>query len=250
MDEALKIYSIVEGFYRPFGMPLEIRLSLWDESHPDKYLGDAETWATSQEQLRQVLRAKGATWIEEVGEAAFYGPKIDFNATDALGRVQQLATLQLDFNLPERFDLTYITPAGTPARPVMLHRAILGSVERFMAILIEHFAGAFPLWLSPVQAVVIPIADRHNEYAERVAQELLVAGLRVEVDGRREGMRAKIRDAQVQKIPYMLVVGDKEAQGDQVAVRVRNGQDLGPRPIAEFRELATRLVAEKSLGLM
>lgn len=249
LDEALKIYSIVEGFYRPFGMPLEIRLSLWDETRPDKYLGDAQTWTTSQEQLRQVLRAKGATWVEEVGEAAFYGPKIDFNATDALGRSQQLATLQLDFNLPERFDLTFVTPEGTPARPAMLHRAILGSVERFMAILIEHFAGAFPLWLSPVQAVVIPIADRHNDYAERVAQQLGAAGLRVEVDGRREGMRAKIRDAQLQKTPYMLIVGDKEAQAEQIAVRVRNGQDLGPRPIAEFRDLATRLSAEKSLEL-
>jgi threonyl-tRNA synthetase len=160
-----------------------------------------------------------------------------------------LATLQLDFNLPERFDLTFITPEGTPARPVMLHRAILGSVERFMAILIEHFAGAFPLWLSPVQAVVIPIADRHNDYAERVAQELGAAGLRVEVDGRREGMRAKIRDAQLQKTPYMLIVGDKEAQAEQIAVRVRTGQDLGPRPIAEFRELALRLIAEKSREL-
>jgi threonyl-tRNA synthetase len=249
MEEALRIYAIVEGFYRPFGMPLGIRLSLWDPAHPEKYLGDAQTWATSQEQLREVLRAKGATWVEEVGEAAFYGPKIDFNATDALGRVQQLATLQLDFNLPERFDLTYITPEGTPARPVMLHRAILGSVERFMAILIEHFAGAFPLWLSPVQAVVIPIADRHNDYAEQVAKELQAAGLRVEVDGRREGMRAKIRDAQLQKTPYMLVVGDKETQAGQVAVRVRTGQDLGPKPVSEFRELATRLAAEKSLEL-
>jgi threonyl-tRNA synthetase len=249
MEEALRIYSIVEGFYRPFGMPLEIRLSLWDETRPDKYLGDAETWDNSQEQLRQVLRAKEATWIEEVGEAAFYGPKIDFNATDALGRVQQLATLQLDFNLPERFGLTFITPKGTPARPVMLHRAILGSVERFMAILIEQFAGAFPLWLSPVQAVVIPIADRHNGYAERVAQDLGAAGLRVEVDGRREGMRAKIRDAQSQKTPYMLIVGDKEEQAGQIAVRVRTGQDLGPRPLAEFRDLALRLIAEKSLEL-
>jgi threonyl-tRNA synthetase len=131
----------------------------------------------------------------------------------------------------------------------MLHRAILGSVERFMAILIEHFAGAFPLWLSPVQAVVIPIADRHNDYAEQVAKELQAAGLRVEVDGRREGMRAKIRDAQLQKTPYMLVVGDKESQAGQVAVRVRTGQDLGPKPVSEFRELATRLAAEKSLEL-
>jgi threonyl-tRNA synthetase len=249
MDEALRIYSIVEGFYRPFGMPLEIRLSLWDEAHPEKYLGDVQTWTTSQEQLREVLRAKGATWVEEVGEAAFYGPKIDFNATDALGRVQQLATLQLDFNLPERFDLTYITPEGTPARPVMLHRAILGSVERFMAILIEHFAGAFPLWLSPVQAMVIPIADRHNEYAEHVATELRAAGIRVEVDGRRESMRAKIRDAQLQKTPYMLVVGDKEATTGQASVRIRNGQDLGSKPLTEFAALATRLIAEKSLEL-
>ncbi len=249
MDEALRIYSIVESFYKPFGMPLAIRLSLWDEANPDKYLGNAETWNTSQEQLRNVLRSTGAVWVEQAGEAAFYGPKIDFDATDALGRVWQLATIQLDFSLPERFDLTYTSPEGTAARPAMLHRAILGSVERFMSIVIEHFAGAFPLWLAPVQTVLIPIADRHNTYAERVAAELRVDGIRVEIDARREGMRAKIRDAQLQKVPYMLVVGDKEEQQSRVAVRLRTGQDLGPKPVAEFVAQATRLIASKSLEL-
>jgi threonyl-tRNA synthetase len=250
MDETLKIYGLVQDFYRPFGMALDVRLSLWDPAHPEKYLGGSEVWQRSQEQLREVLRLKGASWTEDVGEAAFYGPKIDFIATDALGRAWQLATIQLDFNLPERFDLSYITSEGTPARPVMLHRAILGAVERFMAILIEHFAGAFPLWLSPVQAVVIPIADRHNDYAEQVAADLRASGLRVDVDSRREGMRAKIRDAQLQKTPYMLVVGDKEAEAGQVAVRARTGQDLGPKPVAEFRDMAARLIAEKSLALV
>ncbi|GER91910.1 hypothetical protein KDW_60720 [Dictyobacter vulcani] len=171
-DEARRIYEIIDGFYKPFGMNLSIRLSLWDERHPEKYLGTAETWNNAQEQLRQFLRDNNVTWTEEAGEAAFYGPKIDFTAKDALDRSWQLATIQLDFNLPERFNLEYIGADGHPTRPVMLHRAILGSVERFMSVLIEHYAGAFPTWLAPVQAVVIPIADRHVDYAYEVKKAL------------------------------------------------------------------------------
>ena len=219
MEESLRIYSIVEQFYKPFGMQLAVRLSMWDESHPEKYLGTPEMWNLAQDQLREVLRTKGATWKEEAGEAAFYGPKIDFTAKDALDREWQLATIQLDFNLPMRFDLKYVAPDGHEARPVMLHRAVLGSVERFMSVLIEHYAGAFPVWLAPVQAVVIPIADRHLDYAEQVLAQLngaatpgLSGGLRVELDEARESMQKKIRNAQLQKVPYMLVVGDKEAE--------------------------------------
>ena len=233
-DEALRIYKIIDEFYKPFGMTLSIRLSLWDANKPDKYLGTAAMWESAQEQLRTVLRARGVSFIEEAGEAAFYGPKIDFTAKDALDRSWQLATIQLDFNLPERFDLKYIAPDGQPARPVMLHRAVLGSVERFLSVLIEHYAGAFPTWLSPLQAVVIPIADRHNEYANQVVQRLrdvqlknaLGGGIRAELDDSRESMQKKIRNAQLQKIPYMLVVGDREAEAGQAAVRLRSGADL------------------------
>ena len=243
-EEALRIYHIIDQFYRPFGMKLSIRLSLWDPEHPEKYLGAPALWEKAQEQLRSVLRARNAEWIEENGEAAFYGPKIDFTAKDALDRSWQLATIQLDFNLPERFDLKYISETGQPARPAMLHRAVLGSVERFMSVLIEHYAGAFPTWLAPVQAVIVPIADRHNAYAEQLVARLravpvknaLGGGIRAEVDDSRESMQKKIRNAQLLKIPYMLVVGDREQENDQAAVRLRSGVDLKALPIAAIIE--------------
>lgn len=257
MEEAMRIYTIVEEFYKPFGMQLTVQLSLWDEKQPDKYLGTPDLWNSAQDQLREVLRTKGVEWIEQAGEAAFYGPKIDFTAKDALDRSWQLATIQLDFNLPERFDLEYTAPDGQPTRPVMLHRAILGSVERFLSVLIEHYAGAFPTWLAPVQAVVIPIADRHLDYAYQVKQSLQNVSfsssrqaLRVEIDDARESMQKKIRNAQLQKIPYMLVIGDKEAEGGQVAVRLRSGKDLGTLPIAELGErLKTEVVTRSDLPL-
>jgi len=238
-DEALRIYHIIDSFYRAFGMKLSIRLSLWDAEHPEKYLGSKEMWDSAQDQLRAVLRMRNATWVEEAGEAAFYGPKIDFTAKDALDRAWQLATIQLDFNLPNRFDLKYIGEDGQPKRPAMLHRAVLGSVERFMSVLIEHYAGAFPTWLSPLQAVVVPIADRHNEYAQQVVEKLsqvplkngLGTGIRAEVDDSRESMQKKIRNAQLQKIPYMLVVGDREQAEGAAAVRLRSGQDLKAMPL-------------------
>ncbi len=252
MDEALRIYQIVEQFYRPFGMELTVRLSLWDENQPDKYLGGPEVWDKAQAQLREVLQQKGAKWTEESGEAAFYGPKIDFTAMDALGRPWQLATIQLDFNLPERFDLTYTTPEGHTARPVMLHRAVLGSVERFLSVLIEHYAGAFPTWLAPVQAVIIPIADRHLDYAQAVVEKLqqasagpLVQAFRVELDDARESMQKKIRNAQLQKIPYMLVVGDKEAEEGAVSVRLRSGVDLKSMAVSDLIERIRKEISER-----
>lgn len=233
-EEALKIFSIINDFYKAFKMELSIRLSLWDESKPEKYLGGPEIWNTAQEQLRQVLRLANVEWVEEKGEAAFYGPKIDFIVKDVLQRSWQLATIQLDFNLPERFDLHYVSPDGEQARPAMLHRAILGALERFMAILIEHYAGAFPVWLSPVQAVLIPIADRHMDYVYDVRNRLSafstpenLGAIRVEIDDSRESMQKKIRNAQLQKVPYMLIVGDREVENEGVSVRLRNGKDLG-----------------------
>ncbi|NDD31022.1 MAG: threonine--tRNA ligase, partial [Proteobacteria bacterium] len=242
-EEVGRIYDIIDAFYKVFGMDLSVRLSLWDERYPDKYLGGPEVWTLSQGTLRGLLQARGVPFREEAGEAAFYGPKIDFTAVDALGRPWQLATIQLDYNLPERFDLTYVAPDGNPARPVMIHRAVLGSVERFMSVLIEHYAGAFPTWLSPVQAVVIPIADRHVDYAHTVLKTLrassgtgLQGTLRVELDDGRESMQKKIRNAQLMKVPYMLVVGDKEAEQGEVSVRLRSGVDLKSMPLAQIAD--------------
>ena len=174
------------------------------------------------------------------GGGAFYGPKIDINITDALGRAWQCTTVQFDFNLPERFDLIYQDDQGGRSRPYMVHRAILGSMERFLGVLIEHYGGAFPAWLAPVQAVVIPIADRHGEYAESVLAQLSKDGFRAEVDSRNERMNQKIRTAQLQKVPYMLVVGDREAEAGAVAVRTRDAGDLGAMPLTEFVALLGR----------
>ncbi len=212
---------------------------------PEKSAGETSRWEDATQALQMALERAGLSYDIDAGGAAFYGPKIDLKMIDALGREWQLSTIQFDFNLPERFDLTYIGEDGKPDRPYMIHRALLGSMERFMGVLIEHFGGAFPVWLSPVQAVLIPIADRHLEYAHQVATQLKAAGLRVEVDARSERMNAKIRDAQTQKIPYMLVVGDKEQENGQVALRLRSGENPGPMSIAAFLELAQQDISTR-----
>jgi threonyl-tRNA synthetase len=204
--------------------------------NPDKSAGDPADWEAPTEALRKALERAEIPYEIDEGEATFYGPKIDLKLRDALGREWQLSTIQFDFNLPERFDLAYVGEDGQEHRPYMIHRALLGSMERFMGVLIEHYAGAFPVWLAPVQAVLIPIADRHLEYAETVSEQLKQAGLRVEVDARSERMNAKIRDAQMQKIPYMLVVGDREAEAGKLAVRLRSGDDLGAIGVEAFVE--------------
>ncbi len=202
--------------------------------NPDKAAGSPEQWEAPTEALRQALeRAKVPYQVDE-GEATFYGPKIDLKLCDSLGREWQLTTIQFDFTLPERFDLAYVGEDGEEHRPYMIHRALVGSMERFMGVLIEHYAGALPVWLSPVQAILIPIADRHIDYADEVAGELRSVGYRVEVDSRSERMNAKIRDAQLQKIPYMLVVGDREAEAHAVAVRLRSEEDLGAMSIDDL----------------
>ena len=206
-------------------------------TRPEKYVGDLEMWEHATSSLQGALEARGLPFNVDDGGGAFYGPKIDINITDALGRAWQCTTVQFDFNLPERFDLTYQDDQGGRSRPYMVHRAILGSMERFLGVLIEHYGGAFPAWLAPVQATVIPIADRHSEYAEGVLSQLAAAGFRAEVDSRNERMNQKIRTAQLQKVPYMLVVGDREAEAGAVAVRSRDGGDLGAMPLAEFVEL-------------
>ncbi len=212
---------------------------------PDKRMGSDEVWDRAEAALRGALQASGVPFTEVPNEGAFYGPKIDLFMDDVLGREWQISTFQLDFNLPERFDLHYAAEDGSLQRPVMIHRAILGSLERFLAILIEHHAGAFPVWLAPVQATLIPIADRHVEYCEGVAQRMRDAGLRVEVDIRSERMQAKIRDAQLQKVPYMLIAGDRDIAAEAVSVRTRGGEDLGAVGVADVIE---RLVSESQVS--
>ncbi len=212
--------------------------------NPEKAAGSAEQWEAPTEALRNALeRAEIAYQVDE-GEATFYGPKIDLKVYDAIGREWQLSTIQFDFTLPERFDLVFVGEDGQDQRPYMIHRALLGSMERFMGVLIEHFAGAFPIWLAPVQAVLIPIADRHFDYAHEVAEILGEAGIRVEVDQRGERMNAKIRDAQNQKIPYMLVIGDREVEAESVSVRLRSEENLGAMSVDEFLVLANKEIVE------
>src|SRR6185436_18801603 len=197
--------------------------------------GDVATWDQAEAHLRAALDRAGMKYTLNEKDGAFYGPKIDFDVTDAIGRKWQCATIQLDYMMPERFDLKYIGADNTEHRVVVIHRAIFGSFERFIAILLEHYAGAFPLWLAPVQAIVLPIADRHLAYAASVRDSLKESGLRVELDERQEKIGFKIREAQLQKVPYMLVVGDREADEGTVSVRTRTGGDQGARPINDFR---------------
>ena len=212
--------------------------------NPEKYAGTPEDWEAPTEALRQALERAEIPYKIDEGEAVFYGPKIDIKITDALGREWQLSTIQFDFILPERFDMTYIGEDGKEHRPYMVHRALMGSMERFMGVLIEHYGGAFPVWLSPVQAVLIPITDRHLDYAYETAKALKRAGIRVEVDDGSDRMNAKIRKAQKEKIPYMLVVGDKEVEARQVALRLRSGENLGAMGVEVFIELAQREIKE------
>jgi len=212
----------------------EVDLSTWDPADRVKYSGEPAQWESAESSLQSALRSRGMPFRRMVGEAAFYGPKIDIKLVDAIGRPWQLTTVQFDFFLPGRFGLEYVGPDGQLHQPIMVHRALLGAFERFFGVLIEHCAGAFPVWLSPVQAVVLPISEKHLTYARQVAEELRSARVRVRLDDRNEKLNARIRDAQLQKIPFMLVVGDREAQGRGVGVRRRDTGDAGFKPLAEF----------------
>ena len=242
-EEVERLLRLVTRVYGDFGMKPEMKLS----TRPPEFLGTVETWNRAEADLKRALDAAGEPYTINEGDGAFYGPKIDFDVTDAIGRKWQCATIQLDYMQAERFDLTYVGADNTEHRPVIIHRAIFGSFERFIALLIEHFAGAWPLWLAPVQAVVLPIADRHLAYAGAVRDELEVAGLRVELDERQEKIGYKIREAQLQKIPYMLVIGDREAADNAVAVRSRAAGDLGARPVHEFAAAAREEIRTKAL---
>ena len=244
-DEVERLLRLVQRVYHDFQLDFSVELS----TRPETFLGEPETWDQAEDQLRQALDAAGQDYAVAQGEGNFYGPKIDFHVVDAIGRHWQCATIQLDYQLPQRFDLTYIGADNSEHRPVVIHRAIFGSFERFIALLIEHYAGAFPLWLAPVQALVVPIADRHVDYAEQVAGRLRDAGLRIEVDTRQEKMGYKIREAQLRKVPYMLVTGDREAAGGAVAVRHRADGDLGARPVGAFLEDALAEVTRRSQSI-
>jgi threonyl-tRNA synthetase len=240
-EEVTRLLRLVQRVYSDFGLKPEMKLS----TRPAEYLGTIETWNHAEAELKRALDSVGEQYRIDEGDGAFYGPKIDFDVTDAIGRRWQCATIQLDFQMPERFDLKYVGADNAEHRPVVIHRAIFGSFERFIALLIEHFAGAFPLWLAPIQAIVLPIADRHAEYARQVVSRLQAGGLRVDVDERQEKIGFKIREAQLQKIPYMLVIGDREAAEGTVSVRSRVEGDIGSRKVEEFLDAAVQEVRQK-----
>jgi len=227
----------------------QTELSTWNPEDRKNFVGSEEQWMHATQSLEKVLKERGIAYKTIPGEAAFYGPKIDVKLVDAIGRLWQLSTIQFDFNLPQRFGLEYVAEDGTRKQPVMVHRALYGSVERFFGVLIEHYAGAFPVWLSPVQAVMIPISERHAEYANKVASQLKTIGARVEVDARNEKMNAKIREHAMQKVPFLLVVGDKEAEAGKVNVRTRGKEKTEDMLASEFVEKIRKLIADKSPAL-
>jgi threonyl-tRNA synthetase len=233
-EEFLKIWDIVDTFYKQFGFTLRVRLSFRDPATPEKYLGTPEIWDKAEGELRSIATERGADAFEGPGEAALYGPKLDFMAANAAGREWQVATIQLDLNIPERFDLTCINEKGEKERIVMIHAAIAGSLERCAAVLIEHFAGAFPTWLSPVQARVLSVAEAHASYASEVCAQLKAAGIRAELDVQNETLGKKIREAKTQKVPYLLVVGDAEVAAGQATLESRDKGKIGSLPIAEI----------------
>jgi len=241
-DEILEVLRFSVRLLRAFGFT-EFKAYL--ATRPEKAVGEPARWDRAIEALKRAIAVEGLPYEIDEGGGAFYGPKIDLKLRDALNREWQMTTIQFDFNESERFDMTYVGADGQDHRPYMVHRALLGSIERFFGVLLEHYAGAFPAWLAPVQVIVIPIADRHNDYANQVAAQLKASDLRVEVNDSGDRMQAKIRAAQLQKVPYMLIVGDREMQNSAVSVRLRNNQDLGGRPVAEFIAMAQEAVAER-----
>ena len=250
-NEIVDCIEFAESVLLTFGFSdFKVELSTWDPSKPQDYTGSAADWLDAIASLKKALDRKSIPYREIPGEAAFYGPKIDIKLVDVLGRLWQLSTVQFDFNLPKRFDLEYIGEDGAAHQPVMVHRALFGSVERFFGVLIEHYAGAFPLWLAPVQVGLVPISnEKHLPYAEEVKKKLEAAGLRVELDASNGKMQSKIRDFGLQKIPFILILGDKEAATDSVSVRVRAKGDEGSVPLDTFIDRAKNLITQHSMEL-
>ncbi len=246
-DEIVGVVELIEDVYKVLGITDHwYRLSLWDPNDTEKYVDNPEMWERGERYLKEAMARLGLSYVEAPGEAAFYGPKIDIQLRDPLGHSETISTIQVDFHLPNQFQLEYVGEDGAFHRPVMIHRGVIGTLVRMIAYLIEKYGGAFPLWLSPVQAVVIPIADRHVDYASTVSGTLRRAGFRVEVDARREKMQAKIRDAQAQQVPYMLVVGDRDQQAGTVSVRERREGDLGAQPLDAFVKVMEERRADRS----
>jgi threonyl-tRNA synthetase len=249
-SEVAACIDFAEAVLKTFGFnEFKVELSTWDPNDRAHYAGSDENWDVAIRSLDKVLKEKGIPYRTIPGEAAFYGPKIDVKLVDVLGRLWQLSTVQFDFNLPARFELEYVGEDGERHQPVMVHRALFGSVERFFGVLIEHYAGAFPLWLAPVQIGLVPISERHLCYAQKLETELKTAGFRVETDARNEKMNAKIRDFANQKTPYILVFGDKEEAAGTVSVRTRGKGDQGSQPLADFIAKSKSLVATQSTDL-
>jgi len=242
-DEVVGVVEFALHMMRTFGFKeYEVLLS----TRPEKYAGTLDMWEEATATLERALKRLKLPYTEDPGEGVFYGPKIDIDLKDALGRAWQGPTTQVDFNLPQRFDVTYVDADGAEHTVVLVHRTVLGSMERFVGCLVEHYAGAFPVWLAPVQAVVVPIADRHTDYAVRLERDLKRSGMRCQADTRAERMNLKIRQAQLQKVPYMLIVGDKEVESSTVSVRLRNGADLGKQTIKDFKAMAKKAIKDKT----
>ena len=241
-DEIKSVVKLFDEIYSTFGLTYQIELSTMPEDH----MGDEKDWKFAEDTLQAAITEMGKDFVINAGDGAFYGPKLDFHLADSLGRTWQCGTIQLDFQMPERFDLEYVGEDGEKHRPVMIHRALLGSIERFIGVITEHFAGAFPAWLSPVQVKLLPVTDRAMDYAKNVAAQLDSQGFRVEVDGRNEKIGKKIREATLEKIPFMLVVGDRDMEAGTVSVRTRTGEDLGAMSLADFAAKLHEIVDSKA----
>ena len=245
--EGFKIWDIIQDFYGAFGIPLRVRLSLRDPRTPEKYLGNSKRWDATEDMLREMVVERGVVAEDGIGEAAFYAPKLDFMGRDAIGREHQVATIQMDMSMPERFDLFCINDSGEHERIVMIHAAIMGSIERFLALAIEHFAGAFPLWLAPTQVKLVSVADRHADYTQIVAEKMRAVGLRVEIDLSNEKLGKKIRESEMMKVPYLVILGDKEIEAKKISVRKRGGEDLGMQDPMQFIEKLKDEIEKKQL---
>ena len=244
-DEFLKVMDIIFYIFKALDFDnFEAQISLRDPKNKQKYIGSDENWELAENAIIEACEEKGLKARKELGEAAFYGPKLDFMVKDAIGRRWQLGTIQVDYNLPERFQLEYTGADNQKHRPVMIHRAPFGSLERFVAVLLEHTAGKFPLWLAPEQAIILPISEKYNDYARKVAAELEEADVRVTIDDRNEKIGRKIRDNELRRVPFMLVVGEKEAENGEVSVRKQGEGDKGTMKIANFAAEIARLVKE------
>ena len=244
--EFLKVWDIIHTFYDTFGFEMQVRISKHNPEEPDRFLGDKERWQTAENILEEIVKEKNADALEGIGEAAFYGPKLDFMVKDALGRSWQVATIQLDMNMPERFDLTCINEKGEKERIVMIHAAIMGSIERFLSVLIEHYAGVFPLWLAPVQVVVLPIGESHQAYAKEVSDALKEKNIRVDLDLDNESLGKRVRNAKVAKIPYLIIIGDKEVAGENITLEHRGEGSLGTKTLEECITLFETIIQDKA----